>query len=280
MTDAVDRLVALPDRFDQLRQATEGLAAAQRDVTEIARFRRQLISDLRAEGWTYAQIAEKAGLTRGRIHQIRTAGPAAEGAFFGAGAVTIITPLKRDEIGARPVVAVEDVAITNQISELARTLSLEPSIEHIGIDGQVDLNRPNLLVICGPRLSPPVAKVLGSDPFIAWEKQPDGPWTLHDKRTDTIYYSGQDETPTRNREVAYLGRLARPDGAGTLLTFTGVHPQGSLGVAQLLSSELTDLYKKVKTEPFSVVVGTEFDPDTGDVIGTELLTPLYRHQDT
>ena len=279
MTDAVDRLATLPDRFDQLREATEGLAAAQRDVTEIARFRRQLISDLRAEGWTYAQIAEKAGLTRGRIHQIRTAGPAAEGAFFGRGALTIITPLKRDEIGARPVVAVEDVTITNQISELARNLHLEPSAEHIGIDGQVDLNRPNLLVICGPRLSPPVAKMYAADPYIAWEKSAAGPWTLYDKRTGIVYRSGQDENPPRQREVAYFGRLPRLDSDGTLLAFTGIHPQGSLGVAHLLTNELSELYQQVKTDCFSTIVGSDYDPDTGAVRSVELLTPLYRHQD-
>ena len=78
-------------------------------MTELARLRRRVIQDLHAQGLSYAQIGEAAGLSRGRIHQIRHTGPAPEGAFLGTGAITIATPLKREERGGRPVVAVEDV---------------------------------------------------------------------------------------------------------------------------------------------------------------------------
>src|SRR5690606_21976439 len=64
--------------------------------------------DLHAQGMSYAQIAEKAGLSRGRIHQIRHTGPAPEGAFLGTGAVTVVTPRRWDDAKKRPVVAMAD----------------------------------------------------------------------------------------------------------------------------------------------------------------------------
>jgi hypothetical protein len=69
---------------------------------------------------SYSQIADAAGLSRGRVHQIRHQGPAPEGAFLGSGLVRIITPLKRDAIKARPVVAMEDVAASKRLEDLAR----------------------------------------------------------------------------------------------------------------------------------------------------------------
>src|SRR3712207_8728011 len=47
------------------------MSAAQEEVTELARLRRRVIQELHETGLSYAQIAEKVGLTRGRIHQIR-----------------------------------------------------------------------------------------------------------------------------------------------------------------------------------------------------------------
>lgn len=279
MTDPLKRVSGLTDPFEQLRAATEEMAAAQTLVTELARLRRRIIHELRDQGYTYAEIASRAGLTRGRIHQIRSAGPAPEGAFLGEGVVRIVTPLKQESIRQRPVVAVEDVTIANRLSDLARSLNLAPSIEHIPIGGSIDLNRPNLVVVCGPRLSEDVAGVLAQDPFIKFERASDGPWTLVDTCTGQRYRSGQDDDPKRPYDVAYLARLPRPDRQGTLLVFTGIHPQGSLGVARYLIDEISELYRELRTDTFSVIVGTEYDPSTSEPRNVELLTPFYRHKD-
>src|SRR5262245_26879429 len=100
------------------------MASAQEEVTELARLRRQVIQNLHDQGLSYAQIAEKAGLTRGRIHQLRHSGPAPEGAFLGVGRVVVVTPLKQEAHKARPVVAAEDFNAANRLGELARTLGL------------------------------------------------------------------------------------------------------------------------------------------------------------
>ncbi len=265
------------DPFELLREATAHMATAQQEVTELARLRRRVVQELHDKGMSYAQIADKVGLTRGRIHQIRHGGPAPEGAFLGTGHVTIVTPLKIEAIKARPVVAIEDVAGAQRLSELARSLGLEPSLEHITTDGEIDLNRPNLVVICGPRISRTVADVLAQDKQLQFERATDGPWTLVDRSTGTTYRSGQDQEPQRDWDVAYLGRLPRPDGEGTVVVFTGIHPQGSLGVVQLLCLQIGELYAQTKTDTFSVLVGTEFDPDSKEPRDVRILTPIFRH---
>jgi hypothetical protein len=275
MTNEVERIAAMRDRFELLREATARMAAAQDEVTELAWLRRRVIQELHDMGISYAEIAQQVGLTRGRIHQIRHAGPALEGAFLGLGKVTIATPVK-EEADTGPVVAVEDVTSAQRLGELARNLGLVPAFESVPLGGAIDLNRPNLVVICGPRLSPAVAQVLARDPTLGFEQAGDGAWVLIDRTTGMTYRSGQDEASPRPWDVAYLGRLPRPDGRGFLIVFTGIHPPGSLGVVELLGTRIAELYAEVQTHPFSVLVGTEYDPETHEPRRVELLTPLYR----
>jgi hypothetical protein len=276
MTNEVERIAAMRDRFELLREATARMAAAQEEVTELAWLRRRVIQELHDMGMSYAEIAQQVGLTRGRIHQIRHAGPPPEGAFLGLGKVTIATPVKEDAADGRPVVAVEDVTGAQRLGELARNLGLVPTFESVPLGGAIDLNRPNLVVICGPPLSPALAQVLARDPTLAVEQEHDGPWTLVDRTSGAVHRSGQDETPPRHSDVAYLGRLPRPDGAGSLILVAGIRPPGSLGVVELLRTRLTELYAAVQTHLFSALVGTEYEPGSHEPRHVELLTPLYR----
>jgi DNA-directed RNA polymerase specialized sigma24 family protein len=58
------------------------MAQSQREMTELARLRRRVIQELHAGGLSYAQIADAAGLSRGRIYQLRHAGPAPRARFW------------------------------------------------------------------------------------------------------------------------------------------------------------------------------------------------------
>lgn len=271
-----ERIASIADPYELLRAATERLGEAQQEVTELARLRRRLIQDLHAQGLSYAQIGEAAGLSRGRIHQIRHTGAAPEGAFLGTGQITIVTPVKREERGGRPVVAVEDVTAAARMEALARSFEVAVETEHVPLGGDIDLNRPGLVVICGPRLSAVMAQAYESDPVLRWEHSGQE-WAVRDTRTGTLFASGLDDGSGRSRDVGYLGRLPRPDGNGTFLMFTGVHPPGTLGVVALLTSDIGSLWGQAGTGPFSVVVGVDYDPGTHEPVKTELLTPLYRH---
>ncbi len=272
-----ERIASIADPFELLRAATERLAGAQQEVTELARLRRRLIQDLHARGMSYAQIAEAAGLSRGRIHQIRHTGPAPEGAFLGLGEVTVVTPLRRDTGTSRSVVALDDLSTGKGLEDLARTFGLAVVSEHVRDGEPIDLDRPGLIVVCGPRMSPSMTAAYGTDPVIRWERGGDGVWVLRDTRAGKVYRSGSDSDPARPFDVAYLGRLPRPDGDGSFLAIAGIHPQGSLGVAHFLMTDISSLWGQVGTGRFSAVVGTEYDPRTHEPVRAELLSPLYRH---
>ena len=276
MPGELERIAQIKDPYELLRAATERLAEAQHEVTELGRLRRHLIQDLHAQGMSYAQIAQAAGLSRGRIHQIRHTGPAPEGAFLGSGSVTVVTPLRPDAASDRTYVALDDVNTGKRLEDLARSFDLMVGTDHVAVSGEVDLDRPGLLVICGPRMSEVMRQTYDKDPVLAWERDDVG-WLLRDKRTGIGYRSGQDEDPPRPSDVGYLGRLPRPDGKGTVLAIAGAHPEGSLGVVHLLTTDIGTLWGQVADGRFSVVVGTEYNPATHEPVRTELLTPLYRH---
>lgn len=196
-------------------------------------------------------------------------------AFFGHGVIVIATPLKREAIRARPVVAIEDVTGAQRLGDLIRSLGLQPKFESIPADGRIDLNRDNLIVICGPRISDQVASLLAQDTRFQFIRTNAGYWTLTDQKLGTVYRSGQDDDPPGNWDVAYLGRLARPDGKGSLVIFTGIHPQGSLGVVYLLCGRLPEIYAETGGDLFSVLVRTEYDAITQEPNTVEMLTSIH-----
>ncbi|GIH73305.1 sigma-70 family RNA polymerase sigma factor [Sphaerimonospora thailandensis] len=275
----LERIAAIDDPYLLLRAATERLNAAQQEVTELARLRRRVIQELHAQGMSYAQIAEKAGLSRGRIHQIRHTGPAPEGAFLGVGSVTVITPLRQDPATGRSVVALDDMRAGKRLEDLARTFGLNVGTDNVTVDGHVDLNRPGLLVICGPRMSDAMRQAYDSDPAIRWDRDDKG-WLLRDTRTGQVHRSGSQLDPQQPTDSAFLGRLPRPDGKGSFLAIAGIHPNGSLGVIHLLANEIATLWGQVGDQRFSCVVSVEYEPQSGEPVRAELASPLYRHEDT
>lgn len=216
-------------------------------------------------------------MTRGRIHQIRHTGPSPEGAFLGTGTVIIATRLKREERGGRPVVAVEDVAASTRLEALGRSFALDVTTEHVPLGGNIDLNWDGLVVICGPRLSDVMGKAYAADPVIRWEQIESGAWALRDTRSGELFVSPMDDGSGRHEDVAYLGKLPRPDEHGSFLAFTGVHRPVPSPWWHCSPATLAPLWGQVGAEPFSVLVGTDFDAETHEPGKTELLTPLYRH---
>ncbi len=237
-----------------------------------------VIQEPHAQGVSYAQIAEQAGLSRGRIHQIKHAGPAPEGAFLGTGTVTVVTPLRLDPERNRPMLALDDMRSGKRLEDLARSFGLIVASDNISVDGRVDLNRPGLLVICGPQMSEAMHAAYDTDPVIRRERDELG-WLLRDTRTGVAYRSGGQADPRRPTDSAYLGRLPRPDGKGAFLAIAGIHPNGSLGMVDLLASEIAIIWGQVGERCFSTVVGVEYDPETGEPVRTHLASPLYRHED-
>jgi hypothetical protein len=150
-----------------------------------------------------------------------------------------------------------------------------PSTRLRGVARTGRRRRHVLVVMCGPRISRDFAGVLDTDPDLRFTKLDTG-WALEDRTTGEVYKSGPDDDG-RPYDVAYLGRLRRPDGNGMLIVFTGIHPPGSLGVVHLLTSQLAELQRDARKGPFSVLVGVEYDEDTHEPVKVQTITPVHRH---
>lgn len=153
-------------------------------------------------------------------------------------------------------------------------MSLGATYEIIQPPGMVRLNRDNLVVICGPRLSPLIAQVIEADPNILFDHDDLG-WYLHDRKTDSIYRSPMDGG--KPADIGYLARLPRPDARGTFICIAGIHAMGSSGIVHYLNRHLADVYREVKTKRFSALIQGEFDPETRKIKSSSLITTLYAH---
>jgi hypothetical protein len=277
--DDVKRVAEIASHANRARAASELLTELQASVTETARLRRESIAWLREHGYSLAAIADIIGVSRARIAQLREAGPPPERAFLGTDRLTVAIPLKTEAASGRPVVAQEDFAAFNLLADLARDLQLDATAEYIPLGGDINLNRDNLIVICGPRLSPVVRDVLHSDPALGFDQDDDGRWLLQDRRTSQTYQSPSDLPQPRPADFGYLSRLPRPDGNGTFILLTGIHAVGSHGIIDYLRRELADLYEQMELRPFSTLIATDYDPVTRQAVRSERITPLYQHQE-
>jgi hypothetical protein len=278
LLEDVRRVAEIESDAERARMASKLLAELQAGISETSRLRRESIARLREQGHSLADIADIIGVSRARIAQLRQAGPPPERAFLGSDTLTVAVPLKRESQYGRPAVAQEDFAAFNGLADLARDLQLGAEVEYIQLGGNVELNRDNLVVICGPRISPLVAEVLKSDPVLQFERDDIG-WFLADRRTGHTYHSPSDNPALPPGDVAYLSRQPRPDGNGSFILLTGIHAVGSNGVIHYLTRELADLYEQVGIRRFSTLIASEFDPATRTITSSRRITPLYLHED-
>jgi len=279
MADETAELGELEDPAVRAKRASELITQHQAQMAELARIRREAVDDMRAAGMSQADIAKSLGMTRGRVAQLVSSGPPPERAFFGANTLTVALGTKSEapkKSGpAEPTVSQEGFRAYQHLKELCAGMSLDADYEFIPPPGMVRLNRDNLVVICGPRLSPLLAQVLESDPVLSFADDDQG-WHLANKTTGAIYRSPLDSG--KNSDIGYLARLPRPDGKGTFLHLAGIHAVGSDGVVHYLSQHLPELYTEVRTRRFSMLISCDFDPETREITASEQLTGPLRHE--
>jgi len=268
-------LSELADPADRAQRASQLVADCQAAVGELSRIRREAIEELIELGRSQTDIAAFLGMTRARVGQLLSSGPKSERAFLGTDVLTVALGGKQeaDKRGSGRVLAQEDLTAYGRLQDLAQTMGLDTRHEVIEPPGFVNLNRDNLVVICGPRLSPMISQVLEADRHLGFDNDDRG-WHLLDKTHNTIYRSPMDTGFPEDR--AYLGRLPRLDGRGSFLYIAGIHAIGALGVVHYLEHHLADLYSEVKTKRFSTLISCDFDPTTLKIAASDLLTPIYR----
>ncbi|MGH2942923.1 MAG: sigma factor-like helix-turn-helix DNA-binding protein [Solirubrobacteraceae bacterium] len=236
--------------------------------------RREALEELLGEGMSQAEISRQLGLSRGRISQLLASGPPPERLFWGDDDVTVAIGGKLEAGKPRPgrVVALEDFGTFTELRKLLNALQLDATHEVIPASGMVQLNRPNLVVVCGPRLSPLLAQVIEADPVLAFAEDEHG-WHIIDRRAGEVHRSLAPE----HSDIAYFGRLPRLDGHGTFLYMAGIHAPGPAGIVHYLTTELGAVYREVGVRRFSTLIESRFDPATRSVVTSRRITPLYQH---
>lgn len=258
-TDEFDQVRAEGDPLRQARRATELLAVYGQRSIELARLRKVAIDRAHDElGMSYTEVAAEAGITKGRVTQIRKSAPPAERAFFGVGPVTIAVPIRSVGERAHGVVALEDTTAAGRLTQALDSLSLAAEVFHIPADGRWE-PPADAVAICGPKSSHVTAEAIAADPYLRFEPDQAGRWVITDRASGEVFTSPADDgDPTR--DLAYIARLRRPN--GLLLVIAGVHALGSIGAVEYLTRNLATLYHDVSDTPFSLVVSSTFDGTT------------------
>jgi hypothetical protein len=276
--DELKRVRETADPLDRVQAATQAVSAYQDAINELGLLRREAVDELRAQGWTLTEIADKAGVSRARLSQLSNVRPSPERALLSSGpGVTIAVPVERasypDRDNQRPVIHREDAEFVERISGLAKSYGLESHTEYVGPDDFLDMNRDGLVVTCGPRQSPWLEQVLTADTNYGFEHDEQG-WYLHDKTKGQRYRSPEDDGEPS--DYGYLGLLPRPDGQGAWLYAAGIHAAGSRGTALYLEHHLKDLYDQTRGVLWSCLIRCDYRPDTRDLISAEVLAPVRK----
>ncbi|MFE0295598.1 sigma-70 family RNA polymerase sigma factor [Nocardiopsis alba] len=277
-----EEIEGIQDPLDRTKAAHERLGQFQEAVTELTRLRREGVEQLQAAGWKPTEIAVHLGVTRQRVEQIGKNGPTPARAFLGRGNQVIIAVGEKTEApkeGGRPggpAVATEDLVAYETLSHLARDLKMDVQFEGISPPGLFDTNRENLIVACGPRLSPVVAQLLAGDPCLGFSKDDQG-WYLVDRDLDEEYRSPSDRGVPA--DYAYLGRLPRLDGKGSFLYMGGIHSAGAAGAAHWITNNLSEIYSAVGAKGlFSTLIKCEYSTSPLRVTSSERVSPIYRRE--
>lgn len=277
-----EEIEGITEPLERTQAAHERLSAFQEAVTELTRLRREGVEQLQAAGWKPSEIAGHLGVTRQRVEQIGKKGPPPARAFLGRGSQVVIAVGEKTEApkeGGRPggpAVATEDLVAYETLSHLARDLRMDVLFEGISPPGVFDTNRENLVVACGPRLSPVVAQLLAGDPHLGFAKDADG-WYLVDKNLQEDYRSPSDQG--ESADYAYLGRLPRLDGRGAFLYMGGIHSAGAAGAAHWITNNLSEIYAAVGSKTlFSTLIRCEYSTTPLRVTTSDRVSPIYRRE--
>ena len=274
--DAQD-VAAIKDPGERARAVNQLIDDYQAAIAELSDLRRETLRELLASGMPQMAIADMLGISKSRVSQLLSAGSRPERAFLGTGTVTVAVGGKLEAGKAAPgaVVSTESFSGYEVLADLARSVGLDVAYEVVPPPGHIHLNRPNLIVLAGPRLLPFITQVLDADRHLGFLNDQNG-WYLVDKNTGTQYRSPIDRGEPG--DYAYVGRLPRPDGKGTFLYLAGIHAPGNLGAAHYIADNLAELHRELKTRRFSMLISCQFDPaDRKKILSTDRLTPLYRH---
>lgn len=274
--------VAIADDFDQVRndpdpirrgqRATELMTIYQQRATELARLRKAAIEEAHHGGLSYTEIADRLGITKGRISQIRTSAPGPERAFFGVGPVAVGIPRRfgLEEGRERPFFDANDQATQAAIEGTLTRLSLASNSFAIDPD-RAEVPAGDAVVICGPKSAPIAQRLLADDPILGFERDDDG-WWITDTRTGLRHRSPYRHDSSIRTDIGYFCR--RCDADRVIVHIAGITSIGSLGVAHWLDRHLTTVFEP-QQKFVNGIVECDFDSEFS-VTDTRILVGPYQ----
>ncbi len=250
----------------QAQRATELITEYQQRSTELARLRRDAINRaVRESGLSYTEIADRVGLSKGRVSQIRSSAPPTERALFGIGPLTLAVPLRSGAGRPEGFVSRYDSEAADRMDKLLTSLSFVVDRYLIPEDGQW-VPPADAVTICGPKSSHVTTDAIASDPWLDFSPDDEGRWVLRDREGDVLVspFDQGDQT----RDLAYVARL--PLNNHSIFVIAGVHALGSVGAVDHISRHARQIYDLVGGSHFSMVVSSTFDAQ-GNPTETEAL---------
>lgn len=164
-TDEFDEIRSEGDPLAQARRATDLMSIYQQRGVELARLRKAAIERaVETQGLTYSEVAQRIGLSKGRITQIRKSAPPAERALFGVGPLTLAYPVRASDDRPSGVVAVEDSAAAEGMTSILTSLGFEVDAFLIP-PGASGIHPPMPSSSAVPRLRPSAQKRWPMTPF-------------------------------------------------------------------------------------------------------------------
>ncbi|WP_162836655.1 sigma-70 family RNA polymerase sigma factor [Nocardia brasiliensis] len=263
-----------PDPLRRGQRATELITLYQQRATELARLRKAAIKEAHLDlGLSYKEIAERFGLTQGRVSQIRSSGPRPERAFFGVGPVSVGIPRRfgLEEGRERPFFDASDQATQELVETTLERLLLASA--RFAIDPDTDEPPPgDTVVICGPKSAPVARHLLAEDPVLGFERDDDG-WWITDSNTGLRHQSPYRQDSANKTDLGYFSR--RVADQRVVVHIAGITSVGSLGVAHWLDHHLPEIFDPAK--PFVCgVVEADFSADFAITSSRLLVGPYLR----
>lgn len=238
--DEFDQVRADPDPIRRGQRATDLITQYQQRAIELARLRKEAIEEAHLGGLSYTEIAERLGITKSRISQIKTSAPPAERAYFGVGPVAVGIPRRfgKEDGRERPYFDANDQAAQERVETTLLRLSLASN--RFSIDPDTDeLPAGDTVVICGPKSAPLARRLLDGDEHLTLDSD-EGTWYVTEKATGKHYSSPYLRESSDRTDIGYLAR--RVENGRAIVHIAGVTSIGSLGVAHWLDTHLTTVY--------------------------------------
>jgi transcriptional regulator with XRE-family HTH domain len=203
-------------------------------------------------------------------------------AFFGSERRLVITMPLRTLGTGRLVLAHEDVEATEGLARFARAAGLDTHIRYVEPTGELDFSPAGLVVICGAKSSPVIARIIADhDPVFTYTPDVAGRMWITQRSTGRALGSPMDEEFPANQDICYVARLPRPGGGRPFLSIGGIHAVGSLGAVHLLTNphNFRELHRTVGAERFSMATSCAFTRAPLRILTSEVLAPPRPHRE-